>query len=61
MCPICNSKLIPILYGYMDDKHLELQRQGKIILAGYKERYKDQPKSYCNKCSEGSNIVVSID
>jgi hypothetical protein len=45
----------------MDDEHLNLHKQGKIILAGYKERYKDQPKSYCNTCFEGLNIEVSID
>jgi hypothetical protein len=60
MCPICNSQLIPIVYGYMDDQHLELQRQGKIILAGYRERYKDQPKSYCNTCFEGQDISIEI-
>jgi len=61
MCPNCNNKLIPVIYGYMDDKHLTLQREGKIILAGYKERYKDQPKSYCNTCFEGSNIKITLD
>lgn len=60
MCPICNNKLIPIVYGHIDDTYLNLHREGKIILAGYIERYSDRPNSYCNTCFEGSDIEIAI-
>jgi hypothetical protein len=61
MCPVCNEKLIPIVYGALDDKHLSLHKEGKIILSGYRERYSDHPSSYCNNCQEPSNIEVLRD
>ena len=61
MCPICNDKLIPVVYGHIDDRYLNLHRDGKIVLVGYRERYSNQPKSYCNTCFEGSDIAVAID
>jgi hypothetical protein len=61
MCPVCKNKLIPVVYGHMDDKHLELHKLGKIVLAGYRDRYADKHKSYCLNCLEGSDIFVDID
>lgn len=59
MCPICNEKLIPVVYGHMDDRSLRLHKNGKIILAGYRERYAETHKSYCNNCLEGFDIYVN--
>lgn len=61
MCPICNGKLIPIVYGALDDNHLMLHKQGKIILSGYRERYSDHPKSYCVSCQEPSEVEALRD
>lgn len=60
MCPLCSGKLIPIVYGAMDDKNLSLHKEGKILLSGYRERYADHPSSYCINCQEPSSITVDI-
>jgi hypothetical protein len=58
MCPVCQETLIPIVYGALDDYHLSLHKEGKIILSGYRERYSDHPKSYCVNCQEPYNVEV---
>jgi hypothetical protein len=60
MCPICQGKLIPIVYGVITDTNLSLHKDGKIILAGYRDRYLNHPKSSCTNCFESHDIQVSI-
>lgn len=32
MCPICNTHLIPIVYGFVGEKYLDAHRKGLIFL-----------------------------
>lgn len=62
MCPICYTKLTPIIYGsVIDDVLLGMHKSGQIILAGPVERYADAPHSYCRRCQEPSDKTVPID
>ena len=58
MCPICKNNLIPVVYGSVDDQTLRWNKEGKIILMGYKDRYKDAYNSYCLDCHEGFDIWI---
>ena len=58
MCPICNNKLIPILYGYVDKKYLDMHEAGLILLMPNLYHKKTDPKSYCKVCHESFDIAV---
>lgn len=58
MCPKCSQPLIPVIYGVVDDHTLRWNKEGKIILMGYKDRYRDSYNSYCLNCDEGSDVWV---
>lgn len=53
MCPVCQNNLVPVVYGHVTDQHLRWNNEGKIILMGYRDRYKESPNSYCLACDEG--------
>jgi hypothetical protein len=62
MCPLCNNKLTPIIYTkIIDDRYMQMHSKGLILLAGELNRYKDAPLSYCTKCQEPFDRLVSID
>jgi|GEM_PF-3240694 hypothetical protein len=61
MCPICNTKLCPIIYNTVDDIVLENMHQiGQIILVKSKA-YIKAPRSYCNRCHTGFHTEVDLD
>jgi hypothetical protein len=62
MCPLCNNKLTPIIYTrIVDDRYMQMHKEGLILLAGEANRYGDAPKSYCTKCQEPFDRLVPID
>ena len=52
MCPHCNNKLIPILYGFVDPKYVDMHKQGLVFLISTTWHTKNSPNSYCKKCEE---------
>ena len=58
MCPICKGKLIPILYGYVDKKYLDMHEAGLILLMPNLYHKKTDPKSYCKVCDESFDIKI---
>jgi hypothetical protein len=49
ICPICKTKLIPIVYGRLDPDILDMQNKG-LLLIGIDKTRKDN--SYCPLCEE---------
>jgi hypothetical protein len=49
ICPICKTKLLPIVYGVVSPKMLDLQDQGKILI-GMDDTSK--VNSFCPLCEE---------
>lgn len=47
ICPICKTKLIPIVYGRIDPDILDMQDKG-LLLIGMNEEY----NSFCPLCEE---------
>ena len=61
MCPICNTKLIPIVYNAVQDPILRgMANIGQIILVEQTRRNK-APRSYCNICHKGYSQEVPLD
>jgi hypothetical protein len=58
MCPHCNSKLIPILYGFVDPKYVDMHKEGLIFLVSTTYHTKNSPTSYCKKCEESFDIKL---
>lgn len=59
MCPYCNNKLIPILYGYSDPKYADMHKKGLVFLVSTTFHTKNDFSSYCNKCKECFYIKLS--
>ena len=49
ICPICKTKLLPIIYGVVSPKMLDMQDQGKILI-GLDNTSK--VNSFCPLCEE---------
>ena len=49
ICPICKTKLIPIIYGVVSPKMLDMQDQGKILI-GLNDA--SRMNSFCTLCEE---------
>lgn len=60
MCPQCNVKLIPIVYGKLTPELVDLDKAGKIIVVSGKYK-KGKPTSYCIGCEEVYHSIVTID
>jgi hypothetical protein len=61
MCPICNSRLIPIVYNAIQDPILRgMANIGQIILVEQTRR-NNTPRSYCSKCHKGYSQEVPLD
>ena len=50
-CEVCGSKMVPIVYGYPDDKTMQKAKEGKIALGGCVIRFND-PKWACTNCRD---------
>jgi hypothetical protein len=50
MCKVCGSKLIPILYGQLNIKLLDMAKNGQIIIGDSVAI--DRPEFYCQNCTE---------
>lgn len=57
MCPKCYVKLIPIVYGRLDPKRIDLQKNGQLIVGTGKYK-KGKPLSFCPLCEETYEIIV---
>jgi hypothetical protein len=60
MCPHCNTKLIPILYGFVDPKYVDMHKQGLVFLVSTTYHTKNSPTSYCKKCEESFDIKIKL-
>lgn len=60
MCPNCHVKMIPIVYGRLNPHLIELEKDGKIILAS-KKYVNGKPRSFCPLCEESFDQAVTID
>lgn len=49
ICPICKTKLLPIVYGVVSPKMLDMQDQGKILIGLDKA---SKVNSFCPLCEE---------
>ena len=49
ICPICKTKLIPIVYGRLDPEILEMQDKGLLLVSMDKAR---SINSFCPLCEE---------
>ena len=49
ICPICKTKLIPIVYGKLDPELLDMQDNGLLLIGMDKTR---KVNSYCPLCEE---------
>ena len=58
MCPNCNTPLIPILYGYLNKKYLDMHKEGLVFLVSKTFHTKKDPISYCKKCNQSFNIKL---
>lgn len=58
VCPVCETPLIPILYGYVDKKYLDMHEAGLALIVDKTFHKKTDPTSYCNKCHEAYNLKV---
>ena len=51
ICPICKTKLIPVVYGKVNPDIIELQNQGKLLIGmGTSSLY--NVNSFCPLCEE---------
>jgi hypothetical protein len=48
-CYKCRSKLIPIIYGRVDDKYLDLEKTSTVVLGGI---FQKPYNSFCPLCEE---------
>ena len=55
MCPHCNVKLIPLLYGFVDPKYVDMHKEGLVFLVSTTYHTKNSPTSYCKKCEKSEN------
>ena len=60
MCPHCNNRLIPILYGFVDPKYVDMHKEGLVFLVSTTYHTKNSPTSYCKKCEESFDIKINI-
>lgn len=49
ICPICKTKLIPIVYGQLNPEILEMQEKGLLLISLDKNK---TANSYCSLCEE---------
>jgi hypothetical protein len=50
-CPICNSELVNIFYGYPSEAFIELAKQNQIAIGGPKKG-DEIARYYCYECNE---------
>ena len=50
MCPSCNDKVIPIVYGQLNPILIEMAKEGRLIIGDSKAI--DRPEFYCSNCTE---------
>lgn len=60
MCPKCNVKLIPIIYGRLTPDLIDMQKEGKVIV-GSGRYIKGKPTALCISCEEAFDILVYLD
>ena len=58
MCPYCNLPLIPILYGYVNPKYVDMHKEGLVFLISTTWHTNSSPTSYCKKCEEAFDITL---
>jgi hypothetical protein len=56
MCPNCNSTLIPIIYGYVNPKYVDMHKQGLVLLVSKTYHTKNDPNWHCGVCIESFNL-----
>lgn len=49
ICPICKTKLIPIVYGQLNPEMLDMQNKGLILIGSDRT---NTANSYCPLCEE---------
>ena len=59
MCPHCNNKLIPLLYGFVDPKYVDMHKEGLVFLVSTTYHTKNSLTSYCKKCEESFDIKLN--
>lgn len=50
-CEVCGHRMVPIVYGYPDDKTMKQAQEGKIALGGCVIGFND-PKWACTNCPD---------
>jgi hypothetical protein len=55
ICPICKTKLIPIVYGRLNPDLIDKQKEGLLVIGGNKDK---KVKSYCPLCEEAYEAVT---
>lgn len=60
ICNRCKTKLIPIVYGVVSQKTLDLSEAGLILLGGSTLRSGRLPNSYCPLCEEAFDNVTDM-
>ena len=59
-CITCKTKLIPIVYGVVSKKVLDMSEAGLILLGGSTLRSGRLPNSYCPLCQEAFDTVTDM-
>ena len=49
ICPLCKTKLIPIVYGQLNPEILDMQDKGLLLISLDKDK---KANSYCPLCEE---------
>jgi hypothetical protein len=60
ICSRCKTKLIPIVYGVVSKKVLDMSEAGLILLGGSTLRSGRLPNSYCPLCEEAFDNVTDM-
>jgi hypothetical protein len=58
ICPLCKTKLIPIVYDRLDPEILDMQDKG-LILVGL-NKGPETPNSFCPLCEESYRDFTSL-
>jgi len=59
-CDRCKTKLIPIVYGVVNKKILDLSNKGLVLIGGTTNRSGRLPNSYCPLCEESFDNVTDM-
>ena len=60
ICNKCKTKLIPIVYGVISQRTLDMSEAGLILLGGSTLRSGRLPNSYCPLCEEAFDNVTDM-